>query len=107
MRCAMQSPPEETNDSLYKALLSHKQQANSRLQSSPEETNDSLYKALLSHKQQANSRQQSIAGSIKSLNEANAMRRTQAEDAPSVVTASTHYQSNARSVLYPMTVTYW
>ena len=70
------------------------------MQSSPEETNDSLYKALLSHKQQANSRQQSIAGSIKSLNEANAMRRTQAEDAPSVVTASTHYQSNARYTVF-------
>jgi hypothetical protein len=66
------------------------------MQSSPEEANDSLYQALLSHKQQVASRQQSIAGSIKCLSEASAMRRTQAEDASSVITASTHYQSNAR-----------
>jgi uncharacterized protein involved in exopolysaccharide biosynthesis len=60
------------------------------------ETNDSLYQALLSYKQQTASQQQCIAGSVQCVSEASAMRRMQAQDASSVVTASTHYQSNAR-----------
>ena len=63
---------------------------------SSSDVNDSLYQALLLHKQQMATKEQSIAGSIRCLSEANAMRRTQAEDASSVVTASTHYQTNAR-----------
>jgi hypothetical protein len=63
---------------------------------SSEESNDRLYQALMQHKKNCYSNEQSINGSILSMNEANLQRRTQANGAASVVTASTHYHSNAR-----------
>ena len=66
------------------------------MQPSPEEANDSLYQALRLHQLHIANMQQSIAGNIQSVNEAHALWKTQATDASSVVTASTHYQNNAR-----------
>jgi hypothetical protein len=58
--------------------------------------NNDLYEAMLAHKQKVFNREQSIAGDSRCVSEANAKRRAQAEEAASVVTASTHYQNNTR-----------
>lgn len=60
------------------------------------DTNDNLYKALLKHRQNSYHSQESLAGSVKSVFETNALRKVRAEEASSVVTSSTHYLNNSR-----------
>jgi hypothetical protein len=63
------------------------------MQNSAGDTNDSLYQAMLLQKQQNRHTQELQQVDV---TESIATRKTRAEDARSVVTASTHYQTNAR-----------